>query len=159
MRNILILTAFLLVIFCANAQDSLSKIPELNQKIIAFVNQHKGKKVDRGECWDLAAIPLNENNAKWDGTYGFGKKVDYKKDIIFPGDIIQFEKVIIKYTEGKATYTVNLYHHTAIVYEVKGPGEYKIAEQNTEKGKKVTFSDLNLNFMTKGKVQFYRPEN
>ena len=37
------------------------KLPELNQKIIDYVNQNIGKKVGRGECWDLVQIPLTEN--------------------------------------------------------------------------------------------------
>lgn len=157
MKHLLLLTAFIFCNLLVNAQDSLTKIPELNQKMLDFVNKNKGKKVDRGECWDLVAKPLNDNGAKWDGEYKFGIKVDYKKDKIYPGDIIQFEKVLIKYKEGNAAYTINLEHHTAVVYEVLGKGHYKVAEQNTEKGKIVTIGDLNLNYMTKGKVQFFRP--
>lgn len=151
-----LLVAILLLSYTSFSQDS---IPELNGKIISFVKKNIGKKVGRGECWDLVQIPLNENKANWDGEYGFGGKVNYKKDQIFPGDIIQFEKVEIKIKDGNKTYTYSYYHHTAVVYEVLSKGKYKIAEQNTDKGKKVTIDELDLNFMTKGKVQFFRPEN
>ncbi len=133
------------------------EIPELNQKMIGFVNKHIGKKVGRGECWDLAQIPLEENNADWDKQYVFGEKLNLLKDQIFPGDIIQFEKVFIKFQEGNKQYTQNYYHHTAIVYEVLENGIFKIAQQNTEKGKKVTIDVLNINFVKKGKLLFYRP--
>ncbi|MGV3632612.1 MAG: hypothetical protein ACO1O6_15505 [Bacteroidota bacterium] len=136
-----------------------TKIPELNQKIIDYVNQNIGKKVGRGECWDLVQIPLTENNAKWDGKYDFGQKIDYKKDLVFPGDIIQFENVVIDYEDEVKMYTINLDHHTAVVYEVIAPGIYKVAEQNTNMhGRKVAIDDLDLKFVTKGTIQFYRPQ-
>jgi hypothetical protein len=136
-----------------------SDIPELNKKIIEFVSSKIGKKVGRGECWDLAQIPLDENKAKWDHLFNFGKIVDPMKDEIFPGDIIQFEKVEIKYEQGNKIITEGFYQHTAIVYEALGKGVYKIAQQNTEKGKKVTIDHLDLKNKTKGKIMFYRPEN
>ena len=135
------------------------QLPVLNAKIIAFVDKNIGKKVGRGECWDLAQIPLDEYHADWDGQYNYGKKIDYKKDKILPGDIIQFEKVVIKQQEGNKFIITNLPHHTAIVYEVLGDGIFKIANQNTNThGKKVSIDELNTNYLTKGKIQFYRPE-
>ena len=135
-----------------------SSIPELNQKIIEFVNESIGKKVDRGECWDLAAKSLNIINAEWDGEYQYGKKVSHLKDCIFPGDIIQFKDVIIKYEENGTKYTETMIHHTAIIYEVYNSERYLIAHQNTNfSGKKVGLSTLNLNYLKKGKIMIYRP--
>lgn len=135
-----------------------TKLPELNQKIIEFVNQNIGKKVGRGECWDLVQIPLTEHGAKWDGKYDFGQKIDYRKDQVLPGDIIQFEDVVIDYEDEFKAYTIQLGHHTAVVYEVIAPGVYKVAEQNTNMhGRKVAIDDLDLKFVSKGTVQFYRP--
>jgi hypothetical protein len=150
----LILSLFILSSFLQQEQE----IPELNKKIIEFVKSKVGKKVGRGECWDLAQIPLDENGAKWDHLFQFGKKIDPMKDVIFPGDIIQFEKVEIKYEIGNKVITEGFYQHTAIVYEVLDKGVYKIAQQNTEKGKKVTIDDLDLKNKTKGKILFFRPE-
>jgi len=70
-----------------------NNIPELNQKIIKFVDSKMGKKVGRGECWDLAADALKLVGAKWDGNYKFGIKINPKEECVFPGDIIQFEGV------------------------------------------------------------------
>ncbi len=97
--------------------------------------------------------------AKWDGNLKFGRKLDYKKECIYPGDIIQFEKVKVKYTENKVTYQEAMPHHTAIIYEVKGTGDYILAHQNTAyTGKKVGTSSLNLMNVTGGKISIYRPE-
>ena len=94
-------------------------IPPLNEKVIEYCNSQMNKKVDRGECWDLAKHALDHANAKWTPPYTFGEKVNFKKDEIFPGDIIQFVNVKLTFKNGYATYP----HHTAIVYEVLADGE------------------------------------
>jgi hypothetical protein len=50
-------------------------IPSINKQIIVFVKNNIGKKVGRGECWDLANEGLNFVSAKWDGEYNFGKEI------------------------------------------------------------------------------------
>ena len=138
-------------------------IPDLNTKVIEYVDTVKGKKVARGECWDLAAAALDYSGAYLDRSsqkslYVFGKELNPKKDKIFPGDIIQIENVKIEYSRGNMIYTENMIHHTAIIYEVMGKGLFSIAHQNTSSsGKKVGISDLNLNDIKKGEIIFYRP--
>src|SRR5689334_13502000 len=70
--------------------------PALNQRVVDFVKSKVGKKVGAGECWDLAAEALNTAGARWDGLYGFGELVDWKKAEVYPGDIVQFENVDIE---------------------------------------------------------------
>ncbi len=133
-------------------------IPELNKGIIKYVKSVKGKKVDRGECWDIANQALKHIDADWDKEYVYGNSVNPEKDQIFPGDLIQFKNVKVQYTEGLATYTELMAHHTAIVYNVIEKGVYEIAHQNTEfSGRKVGISKLNLNHVVKGDIFFYRP--
>ena len=130
----------------------------LNQQIIEFVNSKMNQKVGKGECWDLANEALTLVQAKWDGNLIYGRKLDYKKECIYPGDIIQFEKVKVKYTENKINYQEAMPHHTAIIYRVKGTGNYVLAHQNTAyTGRKVGTSDLYLNNITGGKFSIYRP--
>lgn len=132
---------------------------QLNQQIIEFVNSNMNKKVGKGECWDLANEALTLVQAKWDGNLKFGRKLDYKKECIYPGDIIQFEKVKVKYTENKVTYQEAMPHHTAIIYEVKGTGDFVLAHQNTAyTGRKVGKSSLNLMNVTGGGITIFRPE-
>jgi len=135
-------------------------IPPINKNIIALVKSKIGKKVGKGECWDLAADALNSVGAKWDGNYGFGKEVNYKKDCIYPGDIIQFEGVILKYEIDKKQYIEKMAHHTAIIYEVKGKDEFVIADQNNGRtGRKVGLGALDIKTITKGKFKIFRPTN
>lgn len=133
-------------------------IPALNLQVIALVRQQIGTTVGRGECWDLAAMALNRNGAKWDGKYAYGRKVDPFRECIYPGDIIQFEGVKVRYTRNQAVYTETMAHHTAVVNEVKQEGVFVLAHQNTgTTGRKVGLSDLDLKTVIKGKYQFYRP--
>ncbi len=139
--------------------------PDLNAKVIEFVNQNMAKKVSRGECWDLAAGALEHANAYFDRSslktaMIYGKELNPKKDEIIPGDLIQFKKVRMKWTEGNRTFerSLGMPDHTAIVYNVNGPGDYEIAHQNTgEWGKKVGVNNLQLDRITGGKLYFYRP--
>ena len=139
-------------------QQNCIDIPEPNKKIIEYVNTKIKKKVGRGECWDLAAEALKLVNAEWDGQYVYGREVNYQTECVFPGDIMQFEGVKIQYTKDGATFKEKMAHHTAIIYEVKGKGDYLLAHQNTSfSGKKVGISPLNLAHIKKGKFKIYRP--
>lgn len=135
------------------------KIPEPNKQIIQYVSSVIGKQVDRGECWDLANQALTRINAKWDGEYIYGKEINPEKDIVYPGDIIQFERVKVRYSAGNAITTETMGHHTAVVYKVYKKGKYQLAHQNTGfSGRKVGLSDLELSNVIKGKLKFYRPQ-
>ncbi|MFC2111178.1 hypothetical protein ACFLQ5_01860 [Bacteroidota bacterium] len=154
-RNSHVLILFLLISVPILAQN---QIPITNKIIIDYVNSVIGKKVDRGECWDLAYQALTKAGAQWDGAYNYGKLVDPEKEIIHPGDIIQFKNVKVKYKVNRAIYTETMKHHTAIVYQVIGKGVYKIAHQNTsEFKKKVGISDFTIDNVVAGKLKFYRP--
>jgi hypothetical protein len=137
------------------AQDS---IPSANAEIIKYVSTVIGKKVDRGECWDIANQALTRINAKWDKKFVYGRLLNPKTEVIFPGDIIQFKNVMFEYTlpNGKSQETMK--QHTAIVYRVIAPGEFELAHQNTGfSGRKMGLSTMNLKNLKKGKIFIYRP--
>jgi hypothetical protein len=140
-------------------RSDCDKIPPLNKKIVSFVRENIGKKVGRGECWDLAAQALNSAGAEWDQDYQFGRTIDYKaEECIFPGDIIQFENVSILYQNGNTVYSETLAHHTAIVYKVEGRGKFVLAQQNTSRhGRKVALDPIDLANIKKGSFVIYRP--
>ena len=66
-------------------------LPPLNQRVVAFVREHVGRRVGRGECWDLAAQALDAAGAKWDGDYAFGRKLDPERETVLPGGSVQLE--------------------------------------------------------------------
>ncbi len=159
MKTLLFLLSIIFLPSLLSLTTDCNETLQLNQQIIEFVNSNMNKKVGKGECWDLANEALTLLQAKWDGNLKFGRKLDYKKECIYPGDIIQFEKVKVKYTENKITYQEAMPHHTAIIYEVKGTGDFVLAHQNTAyTGRKVGTSSLNLLNVTGGKINIYRPE-
>jgi len=141
-------------------QDSL---PPVNKGVVDFVREHLGEKVGRGECWDLAAEALNVAGAKWDGDYGFGRKIDPGNDPVFPGDIVQFERVEFRWEVGNEVHAIRMPHHTAVVLEVPGQGgratdAYFIAQQNTqETGRKTGTGEMLLSRRSKGRIVFFRP--
>ncbi len=158
MKNIKPLTILILTLLFTGTCYAQNKIPVLNKEIVKYVKTVKGKKVDRGECWDLAYQALTKVEADWDMAYVYGNLIDPSKDEVFPGDLIQFENVKTQYTEGNTTYTSIMTHHTAIVYKVLEKGIYEIAHQNTEfSGRKVGVNVLNLNHIIQGDLYFYRP--
>lgn len=133
-------------------------IPPLNSKIIEYVSSKIGKKVDRGECWDLAAQALETVGANWNHQYKFGQLLNLETDTIYPGDIIQFERVKLKYIKNGITFHEEMKHHTAIIYEVLGKGAYTLAHQNTGySGKKVGLSEIDLETIKRGRIKIYRP--
>lgn len=138
-------------------------VPGINKKVVEYVDTVIGKKVDRGECWDLAAAALDYAGAYLDRSskssiYIFGKVIDPKKESVYPGDIIQIENMKLEYSKGNMVFTETMTHHTAIIYSVEGNDIYKIAHQNTSfSGKKVGISELNMSNVKKGNIIFYRP--
>ncbi len=138
-------------------------IPNLNKLVVEYVDSVMGEKVNSGECWDLASEALDHAGGYLDRSsqmsiYIFGKKLNPKKDKIFPGDIIQLENVNLEYRKNDRIYTETMSHHTAIIYKVLKKDHYKIAHQNTSLyGRKVGISELNMEYIKKGEIIFYRP--
>ena len=155
---ILILNLFLAQANTADYQESSNNLPEVNKKVLEYVETVLGTKVDRGECWDLAANALDYANADWDGMYKFGEEYDTKETKILPGDIIQFKNVIAEYSVGDAIYTEKFMHHTAIVYNVYENNLLEIAHQNTGlKDNRVVITDFNPDWIKSGNITYFRP--
>ena len=148
--SFLILSVFLFAFSLSKAQEQTP----VAKKIVAYCDSNKGKKVGKGECWDLAKEALDASGATWTSPYVFGKELG-KKDPILAGDIIQFEKVKIVYPDGSWK---ELPHHTAIIYKVIAGTKLMIAEQNANGKRFVVFSEIDLSYVKKGKYTIYRPQ-
>lgn len=132
----------------------------IGQQVVEFAKGKMGKRVGRGECWDLAAEALTTAGAKWDGKYAWGVKIDPEKEQVLPGDVVQFENIVFEWEEDGSLYRENMPHHTAIVVEVKSPGAFVIAHQNFGPlGRKVGLTELVLAHRKKGKLMIYRPQH
>lgn len=136
-----------------NAQsDTIAKVESVGSKIIQFCDTHTGKKVGRGECWDLAKYALDYAGAKWSAPFNFGRILSTGEEVM-PGDIIQFKNV--KIVDGSRV--TRMTQHTAIIYAVNGPLKFIVAEQNVDGKRKVFRNEIDLSKMTSGKYTIYRP--
>ena len=150
---------FLLVTFISTPQE----LPPLNQKVVEYVNSVRGKRVDRGECWDLAFRALEYSGSYFDRSSKktinvYGRLIDPDKEDVLPGDLMQFEGVKMQWKIRYTTFSAEMQHHTAIVHSVNGPGDYQIAHQNTQQwGKRVDINQFKMDRVTKGKIFIYRP--
>lgn len=137
--------------------NKCNEIPELNQKIISFVDAHLGKQIGDGQCWALASEALNEIKANWDHEYKFGKEINLQNEPILPGDIIQFQNVTIKYRTSAGLVLERYPQHTAIIYKQKEDGVYLIANQNVNNNLTLQLTELHLNAIIKGSYKIFRP--
>lgn len=145
MKQILLL-CLLLIIGISNFSQDKAKA------VVDYAEANLGKKIDRGECWDLVAFALDNSGAEWQMPFDFGEKLDYKKDQIKPGDIISFDGVKFENENGYQNFPM----HYAIVYKVTDKDHITILHQNHNNKKVVQTLDLNLTELKKGKMQFYR---
>ncbi len=137
--------------------DPPKKLSELNinDKVLKYVDKVMGKKVGRGECWDLAQEILDYYSADWIRTLEFGVRLDPEKDKILPGDIVQMRSVKLQY--GRTTEYFGRPKHTAIIYKVIAKGDYILAHQNVAGKRYVLKGKFNLNHMKSGTIKFFRP--
>ncbi len=140
---------FLLVFFNTYSQ----KTSIVNKKVMEYTKKMIGKKVDRGECWDLVAKALDFAQAAWTRPKGFGKVLNLEKDNVKEGDIISFNNVKFELPNSWMTFP----KHYAVIYKVYSFGDYQIAHQNFKNIKKVSLLDINLSYRTKGKITIFRP--
>ncbi len=143
--------------------EESSDLPLLNKKIIEYVNSVLGKRVDRGECWDLAFRALEISGAYFDRSSKktinvYGRLLDLTKEQVMAGDLIQFERIKLNYMKDGKNFFGYAKKHTAIVHSVSSINDFQIAEQNTQEfGKKVGISRLKTEWIVSGKIFIYRP--
>jgi len=132
--------------------SSFQTVP-VSGKILEFCKKNMGKKVDRGECWDLANAALNDAGAVWTPPFGYGDKIDYKKEALKPADILQFTNVKFMFPNRSMSFP----KHTAIVSKAEG-GKLLIYQQNFNNKRYVDTLTITLENIKGGKLEAYRPK-
>lgn len=122
-------------------------------KVLDFAKKNMGKKIDRGECWDLANAALNSSNAQWEAPFNFGDKLDYKKQGLKPGDILQFTNVKFIFPNGSASFP----KHTAIVYAAN-KNKVTMIHQNFNNKRFVDTLTVDFDKIKNGKIEAFRPK-
>lgn len=120
--------------------------PAANARVIAWVRARQGKKIGRGECWDLADQAIDGLGLARPGTSEWGKLLP-KGAAYFPGDVIQWFKA----ESGRL--------HTAVIDGSTAPGHVRVLHQNwasgQERGRKVGPGRYAPKDLAKARV--YRP--
>jgi hypothetical protein len=154
----------------------------INEKVIQFCKDHRGKQVGGGQCTDLAEAALKHADAKprtafkdnpGQGDYVWGELVyalemkdDTRKEskdpkrTIQPGDVIQYRDATFKGKDlrGFENYEAACPHHTAVVLEVmKAPNVLAVLEQNVDGRRIVAESSYRLTDLKTGWLRIYRP--
>lgn len=124
-----------------------------NELVLKFATTNMGKKIDRGECWDLANAALNNANAQWESPFNFGDKLDYKKLGLKPGDVLQFTNVKFIFPNGSASFP----KHTAIVYAAN-KNKVTMIHQNFNNKRYVDTLTVDFDKIKNGKIEAYRPK-
>lgn len=146
--------------FAPDARSEDQELPELNVKVLKFAEEQKGKKVGDGECWTLAADALTKAGAQRPGiddvpVYEFGNKLN-TDDEVFPGDVVQFEKVKFARKTKNEFYEQTMPRHTAIVAKVKGK-KLTLLHQNFGGKQTVEMGAVDLADHKEGTIEFFRP--
>lgn len=145
MKTITFTLFFLIIGFSTFAQEHA-------KAVVKYAVDNLGKKIDRGECWDLVAFALDNSGATWSMPFDFGDQYDYKSETIQVGDIISFDGVRFENDQGYTTFPM----HYAIVHEVIDKNKIVIIHQNHNNKKVVQTLEINLADLKKGTMQFYR---
>jgi hypothetical protein len=126
-----------------------------NQKVVVWARGHMGKKIGRGDCWDLAEQSLEQAGAQTsndlgpvgkDTDYIWGERINDVKDIE-PGDILQLRDHLVTTTTDlfytfpdeswerafNAPFVARRPHHTAIVNgKLDADGAVIVLEQHVK---------------------------
>jgi hypothetical protein len=153
MKNIL---AFFMFFKASITFSQCEEAFPINNSIMEFIELNMGKKIGRGECWDVAKGALDFAEATLVDVYEFGRLLE-KNECIYPGDIIQFENVKTELSEEGVINYQNFPHHTAIVYETTTQDDIVLAHQNVDGKRKLTTSKFVFSSVTEGELKVYRP--
>ena len=144
MRQLICFLFIALHIFVAGQTD-------IGDKIIAFSIKNLNKKIDRGECWDLASAALTNANADWSPPFNFGTKIDISQ--AQRADILQFTNIKMKFTNGSISFP----QHTAIIYK-RNKSQITLIHQNFNNKRYVDTLTISLDNIKKGKIYAFRPK-
>ena len=100
--------------------DYLANTPKTNRKTLQWVESRLGQKIDRGECWDLAAKGVEGGGTSWGPSdpFDFGRRLQ-PEETPFPGDPLA--------NKNRS--------HTMLTYRFRGDGTIVILHQNWDYGK------------------------
>ncbi|MGJ8656633.1 MAG: hypothetical protein ACSHX6_09275 [Akkermansiaceae bacterium] len=136
------------------AVDAKQRTEEAIAKIVEFTKANKGKKVGDGECFTLANEAFKAAGiARKDrpGNREWGRLVDWKKEQVQPGDILELRSAVFPGTTTGP-------FHTAVIMSKGRRGNFDTMEQNVGNKKIVVARSYSLGDLKRGEVFVYRFE-
>lgn len=140
---------------------------DIGNQLVQYAQNRLGKKVGRGQCWDLPFHALQGVGAKTphdlgEDLYVWGEEISLSEAT--KGDILQFEDVVIRreWNDGDKTKWEEWSfrpRHSAII-EAKSGVFYTLLNQHIRRQEKVTRLariPLGSEFITRGSIRAYRP--
>ena len=124
---------------------------DVGKKIVAFASKNKGKRVGDGECWGLINLAYRSAGIRHRGGRVWGRRVNWQKEGVRPGDIIEFEYARYPYAYTDA-------NHTAIIMKVVDHDSVLVAHQHWNGRYEVTTTAIPLTYLRSGKQIVYRYE-
>lgn len=117
-----------------------------------------GTRVGGGECTDLVKMALSHSGARQPDFHNFRRYVwgAIVTGTPRPGDVIQFEECIFKWTSGNSWGEIHMDHHTAIVVSSHGT-VLELIHQNAPFGGPVKVEKIDRKWRTQGRFIIWRP--
>ena len=133
------------------SEEANQSSKKYNSKIIEYAKKQVGKRVDRGECWDLGAFALKFAGAEAPNNNKFGLEIN--ETDLCPGDIAQWKTA--KYVGENYWQTCGFPDHTAVVIDNTGT-KIKVLHQNFGGKRFVHETTFIIGDFTEGSITYYR---
>ena len=143
----------------AEGYKQAANVSPLNARVLKEAYKKYGRKVDRGECWDVANRAFQKAGAKAPDRYVWSNNEVTLKECS-AGDVLQFSWAKFK-KDGwwkNAGSAASKGAHTSVVFNNKGHLVLSVLEQNVGGIRKTMFNTYNFGAMTSGTVKCYRPD-
>lgn len=131
---------------------------QYGSKVLAFCRNNFGKKIDRGECWDVARRALEYAGARGVRRFNYGQEISIEQ--LKPGDIVQFYNCVFSGPHDDPRYVsytkkVGIPDHTAVVEALKFPVLH-LLDQNSGGRRHIGRNEANLDHLQQGTVRYWR---
>ena len=121
------------------------------RKIVAFAEANIGNAVGDGECWGLVNLAYRSAGIRHRGGRVWGRRVNWQKEGVRPGDIIEYENARYPFAYTDA-------NHTSIILKVVDKDSVLVAHQYWNDIKRVSTTEIPLTYLRAGKQTIYRYE-
>jgi len=107
--------------------------------------------VGDGQCWDLVNHAYRSAGIRHRGGRVWGRRVNWQKEGVRPGDIIEYEYARYPYAYTDA-------NHTSIILKVVDKDSVLVAHQLWNGVNRVTKTTIPLTYLRSGRQTIYRYE-